>query len=124
MSDDPLLPYLQAMRNYMPPKHSDFISRLEHGPALRAVVLEAAKRRGGDLESEGAERLVKAYNRCVQGLVTFRAVHFELAFSFVRKWDERKDEEILGTGGTPFMSYLKKHRSATRGLMVEWSQED
>merc|ERR1719507_2438510 len=78
MSDDPLLPYLQAMRNYMPPKHSDFISRLEHGPSIRAVVLQAAKTRGGSFSSDSAERLVQAYNRCVQGLVTFRAVHFEL----------------------------------------------
>lgn len=123
MSDDPLLPYLQAMRSYMPPKHSDFVSRLERGPALRAVVLEASKTQSGQFSSDGAERLVKAYNRCVQGLVTFRGVHFELAFSFVRKWDERKDEEILGTGGTPFMSYLKKHRGATRDLRVEVSEE-
>jgi len=118
MSDDPLLPYLEAMRGYMPPKHSDFISRLEHGPSIRAVVLQATQQQG--VPTEGAKKLVQAYNRSVNSLTTFRAVHFELAFSFVRKWDERKDEEIKGTGGTPFMPYLKKHRQATRELLVEW----
>jgi len=121
MSDDPLLPYLEAMRDYMPPKHSDFISRLEHGPSVRAVVLHAAQRQVGQPVNEGAKKLVQAYNRSVNSLTQFRSVHFELAFSFVRKWDERKDEEIKGTGGTPFMPYLKKHRQATRELLVEWS---
>lgn len=35
-----------------------------------------------------------------------------LAHDFIRKWDTRKDEEIRGTGGTVFTTYLKSHCQA------------
>ena len=35
-----------------------------------------------------------------------------LAHDFIRKWDTRKDEEIRGTGGTVFTTYLKAHCQA------------
>jgi len=124
MSEDALSPYLQSMRDYMPPKHADFLRRLQLGADIRTVVLSAAEeeraaRRPADSESSSQKNLVEAYNRCIKGLTLFRSIHFELAFSFVRKWDERKDEEIKGTGGTPFMPYLKKHRAATRNMIVD-----
>ena len=90
MSEDELLPYLLAMREYMPPEHAAFIDALERGPRLREAV-----RRAND------DALTAAYDRCVSALVAFRKLHFELAFTYVRQWDSRKDDEIQGTGGTP-----------------------
>ncbi|CAK0851285.1 unnamed protein product, partial [Prorocentrum cordatum] len=54
MSEDPLSPYLVAMRGYMPPKHSDFISRLESGPSVRGVVLQAVEQHAGRPNSAGS----------------------------------------------------------------------
>ena len=51
--------------------------------------------------------------------VAFRKLHFELAFTYVRQWDSRKDEEIQGTGGTPFMPYLRKHRRTTHEALID-----
>lgn len=89
MSEDKLLPYLLAMRRYMPPEHAGFIEALERGPSLRDAVIAHAD-----------STLIGAYDRCVAALVAFRKLHFELAFTYVRQWDTRKDEEIQGTGGT------------------------
>ena len=64
-----------------------------------------------------------SYNRCIDGLVRFRKLHFELAYTYVRQWDTRPDEEIKGTGGTPFMPYLKKHRRTTFETLVPTGDE-
>ena len=37
MSEDKLLPYLMAMRLYMPPEHASFIAALERGPKLMFI---------------------------------------------------------------------------------------
>lgn len=112
-SEDELLPYLLAMREYMPPRHAEFIRALERAPSLRDAVVAS-----GDAE------LQEAYNRCIEGLVHFRKLHFELAYTYVRQWDQRPDEEIKGTGGTPFMPYLKKHRRTTFETLVPTSGGD
>jgi len=108
MSEDGLLGYLLAMRLYMPPEHAAFISALERGPPLRDAILERSQ-----------PDLTAAYDRCVAALVEFRKLHFELAYTYVRQWDSRKDDEIQGTGGTPFMPYLKKHRRTTFETLIE-----
>ena len=69
--------------------------------------------------SLGSKELVAAYDRCVAALVAFRKLHFELAYTYVRQWDARKDDEIQGTGGTPFMPYLRKHRRTTFETLIE-----
>merc|ERR1719199_14449 len=40
MSEDKLLPYLMAMRLYMPPEHASFLNALERGPKLRDAVVK------------------------------------------------------------------------------------
>ena len=82
------------------------------GHDLRAAVVGAAD-----------AGLAAAYDRVVAALVSFRKLHFELAFTYVRKWDSRKDEEIQGTGGTPFMPYLRKHRRTTYETLIGESAE-
>ena len=34
------------------------------------------------------------------------------------RWYARKDDEIQGTGGTPFMPYLRKHRKTTFETLI------
>lgn len=113
MEEDELTPYLRAMLGYMPPKHSEFLSALASGPPIRTLVLEAAR-----IDTSEALRVVEAYNSCLLALAEFRGCHLELAHSFVRAFDERKDEDIRGTGGTPFMPYLRKHWRGTSRLIV------
>lgn len=100
-----LVPYLLAMRDYMPPKHAKLITAFEdEGSKLR----EYAK----------AHDLSHAFDRCVTVLSEFRGMHLGLAQRFVRQWDKRNDDEVIGTGGTAFMPYLRAHRDATNNHVI------
>ncbi len=103
--DDPLKEYLLEMRNYMPPAHRRFLERVENESKVRSRVEQN--------RSHGP--LVEAYNNCFDELYAFRAKHLEYASSYIHKQSLRSNNSTtVGTGGTPFMSYLAKHRDETR----------
>lgn len=96
-----LVPYLQKMREYMPPHHAALITYFEtEGPELRA-------------RCAASPTAAMAFNDAVNELAQFRKLHLSLAYRFVRQWDDRSDADVLGTGGTAFMPYLRSHRDAT-----------
>lgn len=95
--------YLLEMRTYMPPRHRGFVEFLETGPTAR------------DLLPSGGRELADAYNRCVELQEAFRAKHYEYAASYIHKQGHSgaANPTSVGTGGTPFMPYLKKHLDET-----------
>jgi indoleamine 2,3-dioxygenase len=102
---DPLRPYLVEMRNYMPPAHRDFIKAVEDGPPVRNYVIK--NRQDGALRD--------AYNQCLSLLERFRSQHLEYAANYIQKQSLTSpyNPTERGTGGTPFLPYLKKHRDET-----------
>lgn len=100
-ADDPLKTYLMEMRLYMPPAHRRFMEAVETRSTVREAVL-----RSGDTT------LRDAYNASVENIQRFRALHLEYAASYIYKQQAKdtKNPTSVGTGGTPFMKYLKKHR--------------
>lgn len=102
--------YLMEMRTYMPPAHRRFIEYLEAGSGAAGGVR-------GLVEKSAA--LKDAYNRCVELQEGFRAKHYEYAANYIHKQGQRDAETAgpnptaIGTGGTPFMPYLKKHLDET-----------
>ena len=109
--DDPLLHYLREMRDYMPPAHRKFVEDVEANSSVRAFVKEAA--------SSNTE-LRDSYNRSVQLLSKFRTTHLDYASSYIDKQKQTSDSNPtkVGTGGTPFMVYLKKHRDETEDFLI------
>jgi indoleamine 2,3-dioxygenase len=101
--EDPLRHYLREMRDYMPPEHRAFLESLEARPAVRAAVQAA----GG-----GA---TVPYNRCIEALEAFRGVHLDYAARYIQRQrpSGAANPTEVGTGGTPFMTYLAKHRDET-----------
>ena len=95
---DPLRVYLQEMRDYMPPKHRAFIDALAAGPSIRKYVMDQASARD-------------VYNECLAWVEKFRSKHLEYAASYIHRQSQksRSNPTEVGTGGTPFMPYLKKH---------------
>lgn len=108
--NDPLRPYLLDMRNYMPPADRAFIAKLEQGPSVREFV---AKNRGD-------AALREAYNACVTWVERFRSKHLEYAASYIFKQAQTSlsNPTAVGTGSTPFMPYLKKHRDETSKHLI------
>lgn len=101
--DDPLKAYLQEMRDYMPPRHRAFMEAVEAGPSVREYVQN---------RQQSHPELASAYNECVHWVELFRAKHLEYAATYIYKQHALSDANPtkVGTGGTPFMKYLKKHR--------------
>lgn len=63
----------------------------------------------------GNAALTSAYDACVSALEAFRTRHLEYAASYIfrQAQTDSKNPHAVGTGGTPFMKYLKKHRDET-----------
>jgi indoleamine 2,3-dioxygenase len=101
---DSLRTYLQEMRTYMPPAHRAFIESIEARGSVRPFIQQA-----------GRSKLTDLYDACVSGVERFRSLHLEYAASYIfrQAQTDAKNPHAVGTGGTPFMQYLKKHRDET-----------
>ena len=90
----------------MPPEHSAFIDTLERGPSVREFVVG---------EQRDLPELGDVYNACLKDLGAFRSKHLEYAASYIRKQSQQgtSNPNEVGTGGTPFMPYLRKHFEET-----------
>ena len=105
-SNDTLRHYLNEMREYMPPNHRRFIEKLESSSQIRGLINQSAK-------------LKDSYNNCLEQLTNFRSLHLKYAGMYIHQQSQQKNpfgrggSTIRGTGGTPFMSYLKKHHDET-----------
>src|SRR5919199_1633997 len=100
---DELRVYLAGMRTYMPPAHVAFLEQLEAGPSVSDFVL-----------ASGDGRLRAVYDTCVAELAAFRSTHLEYAARYIQNQTQvGANSNVYGTGGTPFMRYLRKHRDET-----------
>jgi indoleamine 2,3-dioxygenase len=91
----------------MPPKHKKYIEKLESSSQIIELVNQSSALKG-------------SYNDCLDQLANFRSLHLKYAGMYIHKQSQQKNSfgrggsTITGTGGTPFMSYLKKHHDETR----------
>ena len=106
---DQLRDYLMEMRQYMPPMHVKFIEAAENGPSVRNFVMACNK-----------ESIKKLFNESVELVADFRALHLEYAGTYIHAQSQKTpgNPSAVGTGGTPFMVYLRKHRDETRNQPV------
>ena len=110
-TNDNLRHYLNEMRDYMPTNHRKMIEYVEKKSCAKEIISRS-------------KNLMKAYNNCLEEIRKFRAQHLEYAASYIHKQAQIKNpfgtggSTIRGTGGTPFMKYLKKHRDETQKQKV------
>ncbi len=114
---DPLTVYLQEMREYMPPNHRAFLQALENqtddrGHALLSSYVRGRRRHHPELWS--------AYCASVDLLAQFREIHIGYADSYINRQHQTSTSNptAVGTGGTPFMTYLQKHLDETKEAIV------
>ena len=108
-SDDPLKSFLDELHHYRPVAHRRFIEDLAAQSALRDFV-----------SASGSQPLKDAFNACLQQSARFRTRHLEYAASYINKQagSIAGNDPDVGTGGTPFMRYLKKHRDENAAQVV------
>lgn len=102
---DVLKTYLMEMREYMPAAHRLFLEATEAGPSTRDFVTTHPQAPG----------LLEQYDSCVTWVEKFRSKHLEYAVSYIAQQSTRNpaNPSQIGTGGTPFVQYLTKHRDET-----------
>jgi indoleamine 2,3-dioxygenase len=78
--------HVADMRHYMPVSHRQLLDRIESAPDPRGVADPAL------------------YNAALEAIAEFRSVHYGWAQEYIAK----HVDDPRGTGGTPFMSWLKQ----------------
>ncbi len=91
----------------MPKEHRDFLTYVETHSKTRSYVIEHPE-------------LKEIYNACVSLINRFRETHLLYAATYIQKQHQASSENptAIGTGGTPFMSYLKKHKDETSSFLL------
>jgi indoleamine 2,3-dioxygenase len=117
-ADDPLTQYLMEMRDYMPPRHRAFITALEERVDGQQRPLLYGYIRDRRLKHP---ELWKAYCACVDLLGQFREIHVGYAerYIFRQHQSHASNPTAVGTGGTPFMTYLTKHLEETKQMIQD-----
>ena len=87
-----LTDHLTDMRRFMPLEHRQVIAELEAAPPVRNLADP------------------KAYNEVLEAMATFREVHYGWAQEYVNRWVD----DPRGTGGTPYMIWLRQLIDETR----------
>ena len=110
-TEDHLRHYLNEMRDYMPPAHRLAIERVEMRSKAKGIIQQSKK-------------LINEYNKCLEEIRIFRTQHLDFAATYIHKQSQikksfgRGGSTMTGTGGTPFMKYLKKHRDETQNQKI------
>jgi indoleamine 2,3-dioxygenase len=108
-SADPLKTFLDELHHYRPVPHRRFIEDLARHSTLREFVTRT-----------NSPALREGFNACLEQVARFRTRHLEYAASYINKQagSIAGNDPDVGTGGTPFMKYLKKHRDENRAQVV------
>jgi indoleamine 2,3-dioxygenase len=85
--------HLADMRRFMPPPHRELLGDIEAMRPIRDI----------------ADR--EAFNDVLEQMATFRETHYKWAHEYINRWTD----DPRGTGGTPYMSWLKQLIDETRG---------
>ena len=73
----------------------------------------------------GNKMLMELYDDCCQEISIFRSQHLRYAADYIHNQSTKSTlfgsggSKVRGTGGTPFMKYLKKHRDETDSSKIK-----
>ena len=102
---DELRDYLDEMKFYMPVKHQSLIKYIEQNSKFN--------------KKDFSNNINALRDQCLEQISVFRSQHLQYAADYIHKQSVKTTlfgsggSVVRGTGGTPFMKYLKKHRDET-----------
>lgn len=91
-----LTQHLRDMRNYMPAQHRQFLTQVQALPEIKPI----------------ADK--QLFNQLLEHMAEFREVHYGWATQYIHD----KVSDPRGTGGTPFMQWLKQLIDETRAFSL------
>ncbi len=91
-----LTEHLDDLRRFMPAEHRRLIEDVQAMPSIRSHADKAA------------------YNDVLEAVATFRETHFGWAQEYINRWVD----DPRGTGGTPYMQWLKQLTDETRAHKI------
>lgn len=91
-----LTDHLADMRRFMPSEHRELLAEIAALPAPKPL----------------AEK--ETFNDLLEAIATFREVHYGWANEYIHK----RTEDPRGTGGTPYMQWLKQLMDETRAFKI------
>ena len=108
------LEYLNALLDYIPLKHRQFLQYLSKQPSLRQYVIDSNQ-----------EELIKQFNATVEAFAKYRSDHIILVTRYIvnqkaHTVNINASLKAKGTGGTHFMKFLKSVRDNTRALLIPY----
>ena len=109
---DELREYLDEMKSYMPPSHRELIKFIEDNSKVKEQI-------------SNNKMLMELYDDCCQEISIFRSQHLRYAADYIHNQSTKSTlfgsggSKVRGTGGTPFMKYLKKHRDETDSSKIK-----
>jgi indoleamine 2,3-dioxygenase len=98
--------HLDDMRKYMPRNHRGFVSHLE-GSSVNI--------RDGIINNKLDKYVRATYNNIILQLCRFREIHFGYAVDYIQK----KCDNPTGTGGTPYVKWLKELTEETKSYLLK-----
>ena len=104
------LEFLEEMRKYMPEKHRKFLEYLSIQRSLRQYIVQSQDK-----------DLITQYNSTIETFVEFRDAHIVVVTRFIvnqKQHTVNPSLEEIGTGGTPFMHFLKNVRDNTKNSKI------
>ena len=112
--NDPLKEFLDELHQYRPPRHRKLIEDVGARSKLRDFV-----------KAQNNTELTDLYDDIIDHVQKFRTRHLEYAANYINKQarDSEGNPVDIGTGGTPFMKYLKKHRDESRHHFLNPARE-
>ncbi len=91
-----LTDHLADMRNFMPAEHRALVAEVEAMPSVRPLATK------------------EAFNEVLEAMATFREVHLRWAQEYIHRWVD----DPRGTGGTPYMKWLRQLIDETRAYKI------
>lgn len=92
-----LTDHLADMRRFMPAEHRAILEQIEALPSIRSIADKAL------------------FNEALEALAAFRATHLDFADRYIARWVS----DPRGTGGTPYLKWLRQLIEETRAHKID-----